>query len=340
MKEIELRGHFFEDNDKITSIYFGGGTPSLASNKDLDAIVIKLQQSFHVTADAEITLEINPEDVTTTQLSSWHDIGVNRLSIGLQSFVSEDLNYMNRAHTAEQTLRAIQEVAKQYDDYSVDLIFGSPYLSNKQLENNLKTILTYAPPHISCYALTIEPRTALFVQIKKGKCIAPNDVRMAEQFNLIQSILKGCGYEHYEISNYCLPGYRAKHNSSYWRRESYLGLGPGAHSYIGNRRSWNIANNVKYITAIQRNELAETFEELSEIDVVNEQIMIGLRTIEGIDRSLVDRSLNQQQRIEFQKTLDQYLQDGKLTVSNGKITTTSFGRHYADGIAADLFITD
>ena len=339
LREIELRQHFFDEDDKINSIYFGGGTPSLVKMDDLKSIISTLNNLFPVEEDAEITLEVNPEDVTPNQLIRWRTLSINRLSLGIQSFVPNDLEYMNRAHDQQQALYALEEVHKAFANYSIDLIFGSPILSDSDLLDNLKQIMQFAPPHISAYALTIEPRTALHSKIKKGKVAGPEDLQTARQFGIIEDLLSTNGYIHYEVSNYCKPKYRAVHNSSYWQRQPYLGIGPGAHSFKKNIRSWNIANNVKYYKSIERSELPVTEEVLSKNDIINEHIMIGLRTIEGINYSILETLLSESQKTSLQIQLKELELKQYITNKNGRIKITKVGQHFADGIAAELFLT-
>ncbi|MEO6683424.1 MAG: radical SAM family heme chaperone HemW, partial [Ginsengibacter sp.] len=255
LREIELRTKSINKNisiidagEQIKTIYFGGGTPSLLSFDEINEIMSVIRSNYSVISEAEITLEANPDDITIEKLKEWKSAGVNRLSIGIQSFIERDLIWMNRVHNSRQALNCI-ELARLVGipNFSIDLIFGTPGLTNEEWRNNVQRAIDLEVPHIACYALTVEPRTALkkMIQLKKKEDV--NDDVQAEQFAILMEMMSQAGYEHYEISNFAKPGHRSKHNSSYWQGEKYIGLGPSAHSYNGQNRMWNVANNIIYI---------------------------------------------------------------------------------------------
>ncbi|HRD58979.1 MAG TPA: radical SAM family heme chaperone HemW, partial [Ferruginibacter sp.] len=281
-KEIILTP-VFDKNEFIETIYFGGGTPSLLSMPELEKILNTIRQKFSIVTDAEITLEANPDDINPTVLQAWLQAGINRLSLGIQSFNEAELKWMNRAHHAAQSLQSIDQIqAAGFQNFSVDLIYGSPLLSNDDLIKNVGIIFEKNIPHISCYALTVEYKTALYYLIDKNKSPNVDESIQADQFEILQALMNKNGYEQYEISNFAKPGYRSKHNSSYWKSKPYYGFGPSAHSYDGNKtRRWNVANNALYIQSIEKNILPQEEEILTPAQQMNEYIMIGLRTIEG-----------------------------------------------------------
>ena len=282
LKEMVLQKNY-TGLQTIDTIYFGGGTPSLLLLSEMELIIGQLRRQFNISTDAEFTLEANPDDITAVKLNEWKNIGINRLSIGIQSFFEEDLKWMNRAHDAQQAKQCI-ELAQQagFFNITIDLIYGTPTLTDERWKKNVHTALQYNIPHLSCYALTVEPRTALYHQIEKKKTSPINPNQQSNQFSLLMHWMQVAGYEHYEISNFSKPGYRSRHNSSYWKGNTYLGLGPSAHSYNGLTRQWNIANNALYIQSLQKNTVPFEIEHLSENEKLNEYIMIGLRTCEGI----------------------------------------------------------
>jgi oxygen-independent coproporphyrinogen-3 oxidase len=243
LKEIELRS-IHADNEVIQTIYFGGGTPSLLSMDDINAILSSLNKNFNISDSAEISLEANPDDITIEKLNGWRNAGINRLSIGIQSFIERDLQWMNRAHNVSQALSCIHLARESgFNNFSIDLIFGVPGLSNSEWENNVQTVIDLQVPHISSYALTVEPKTALQKMIVTKKKENVNADIQAEQYHILMKKMNEAGYEHYEISNFAKPGFRSRHNSSYWQSEKYIGIGPSAHSYNGKERMWNKANN-------------------------------------------------------------------------------------------------
>ncbi|MFT3681792.1 MAG: radical SAM family heme chaperone HemW [Ferruginibacter sp.] len=339
-REIEITpaGH----DEPVETIYFGGGTPSLLSEQDLDTIFKTLQKKFHFQPGAEITLEANPDDITAARLAEWKAAGINRLSVGIQSFVDTELKWMNRAHNAAHALRCLDEIDQAgFTNFSVDLIYGSPLLTNKDWEHNTKIIFERNIPHISCYALTVEPATALDKMIQQHKKEPVNADIQSAQFLLLMQWMKTNDYEHYEISNFSKPGMRSKHNSSYWQGKKYYGFGPSAHSFDGiNKRRWNISNNAKYIQSLQNNIIPFEEETLTNTQRLNEYIMTALRTSEGIDATLVSNRFGKKCLNSLMKAAAKYLIMDKLILNNSCLMLTDEGKLFADGIAADLFFND
>lgn len=335
-KEAEYRKNYLSEN--IASIYFGGGTPSLLTIHDLRFTIEKLKKLFIVDDDAEITLEANPDDITEQKLIEWKTIGINRLSIGIQSFNDVDLQWMNRAHTAQHAINCLQLATKYFKNITIDLIYGTPTLTDEQWKKNVDLAVSFNVQHISCYALTVEAKTALdklIVQQKKENVDAD---KQAKHFELLMQWMKDAGYEHYEISNFAKPGYRSKHNSSYWKGLPYLGLGPSAHSYNGTSRQWNIANNALYIKSIEQGELNFEKEELTAAQQLNEYIMTGLRTIEGIN--FLDKkwlSINGETKNKIILSAKKWEATGNIFLDENFLRLTDKGKFLADGIAADLF---
>ena len=339
LKEMELQRHYI-GSEAVETVYFGGGTPSLLTEAELGHMLARLRDLFTLEAGAEITLEANPDDITMDgKLTAWRKAGINRLSIGIQSFFEEDLQWMNRAHTAGQAADAIRMAQQEgFDNISVDLIYGGPTLPDSHWEKNVAQAIAYGIPHLSCYALTVEPQTALdkMIHQKKKQAVSPDD--QARQFLLLMDWLAVAGYEHYEISNFSLPGRRSRHNSSYWQGKPYLGLGPSAHSYNGSSRQWNVANNAQYTDALLSGKLLFEKEVLTPVQQLNEFIMISLRTMEGCDLQLVADRFGQEEAQALQKQAARYLREGmiKATEAN-KLVLTREGKLLADGIAAELF---
>jgi len=337
IKEIVLRKG--DTNQTIDTIYFGGGTPSILSALQIDNIVKAILYNYTVNAAAEITLESNPDDITEDKLQQWKSIGINRLSIGIQSFREEDLLWMNRAHNAQQAHDCIK-LAQEYGfhNITIDLIYGVPNLSNEQWIENIHKALKLNIPHLSCYALTIEPKTALDKLIKSHKKEPVDADNQAEQFIILMNELQAAGYEHYEISNYAIPGFRSKHNSSYWQGIHYIGIGPSAHSYNGTSRQWNIANNALYIQSINNNMLPSEIEMLTMDEQYNEFVMTSLRTIEGINLNKLESIFGSDKLTYTQQEIIKWINSGHVIVINNHIILTQTGKLMADGIASDMFI--
>ena len=334
------------DLEGADTIYFGGGTPSLLNAEELKKLLAAAYEKYNISKDAEITLEANPDDISEIKLAEWKSVGINRFSIGIQSFNQQDLEWMNRAHDVEQALHCIELVKNAgFQNYSVDLIYGTPTLSDDDWKKNVQTIIDFGVPHISCYALTVESNTALqkMIRLKKKEEVDPE--KQASQFLLLMDWLQNAGYEHYEISNFAKPGYRSKHNSSYWQQKTFIGIGPSAHSFDGNARRWNVSNNALYIQSLKKNIIPFEEEKLSEVQKLNEYIMTSLRTIEGIDLDFVEKIFGEEKKIKLQSASIKYIQNHKLlpiatgTVNNKHVLTNE-GKLFADGIASDLFFEE
>ncbi|MES2656452.1 MAG: radical SAM family heme chaperone HemW [Bacteroidota bacterium] len=337
-KEIHLRHHYLQDKT-LASIYFGGGTPSLLNNQQIGQIFEAIQQYFTIAKGAEITLEANPDDLTAEKLKELKQTPINRLSIGVQSFFDADLKWMNRAHNANQAETAIA-LAKEigFHNITIDLIYGTPGLSNTNWLANVNTALALGVNHVSSYALTVEPKTALASFIEKGKYAQTNDEQAAEQFDILVKTLTENGFIHYEISNFGKAGFLAQHNGNYWKGKHYLGIGPSAHSFNTLSRSWNVANNQAYIQALQNNNFELTEEILSVNDQVNEYIMTGLRTIWGCDLGFIEQQFGVAHKERILKAATKFITQDLLTIQQGILLTTPKGKFLADGIAADLFL--
>ena len=336
-REIHLRKDYLE-GEKITSIYFGGGTPSLLTGEEIKNIFAHITDLFSTDAAAEITLEANPDDLTQEKITAFLEAGINRLSIGVQSFIDRDLAWMNRSHTAVQAEEAIANAYRSgFTNISADLIYGIPEQSDEEWKNNILKMISLPITHLSCYALTVEPGTALNYFIESRKMQGPEENKTADQFYLLKHILEENGFEQYEISNFCRDSQYAKHNSSYWKGEPYLGIGPSAHSYNRKSRQWNIANNAAYMESLERNIIPFEKEDLSEAQVINELIMTSLRTKWGLDlQQLAVVSRNNLERILHDA--DVYLRSGDLIRQNEKLKISTKGIMIADRIIADLFV--
>lgn len=340
IKETEMvaQNAALSEEDVIETIYFGGGTPSLLSEAELQAILLKIHQQFNVHHLAEITLEANPDDISFLRLREWKSAGINRLSIGVQSFFDEDLHWMNRAHNATQALHSIEAVIQEgFLNFTVDLIYGTPLLTDEKWKENVRIVTRLGVPHLSCYALTVEPSTALHKMIKQKKLQDMDPDKQATQFLLLTDWLAAAGYEHYEISNFARPGMRSRHNSAYWQGKHYLGLGPSAHSFNGHSRRWNIANNALYIQSIYNGVLPAEAEHLTPVQRLNEYVMISLRTIEGLDLQRVTNTFGNKAATQIQHKARKHIQDGNIKASGNALQLTKAGKLFADGIAADFF---
>lgn len=322
----------------IGSIYFGGGTPSVLSAKAFEKIVDTLNSCFSIASTAEITIEANPDDLDRQKIAALKQLPINRFSIGIQSFFEEDLIWMNRAHNAieaESCIKRSQDAG--FENLSIDLIYGYPLLTDQKWLQNIEKAIELKTPHISAYSLTVEPRTALANAIRKGKQLALNDEQSATQFITLNQHLTDAGFEHYEISNYSLPGCYAIHNTNYWRGVPYLGIGPSAHGFDSTTRYLNIANNAKYLAAITKNELPETIEELTLIDQFNEYIMTALRTQWGVDLDKITADFGKNYTEQTRLLASKFIAEEKIILKENKITLTQQGKLFADGIASVLF---
>ena len=335
-KEAELQQHYI--NEPVATIYFGGGTPSLLEITDLRLLIEKLYSLFPINNNAEITLETNPDDITEEKLTAWKDIGINRLSMGVQSFFQEDLQWMNRAHNAAQALQSIKLAQENgFENITIDLIYGTPTLTDEKWKQNIETAFKLNVPHLSCYALTVEPKTALEKMIATHKISAVDPEQQSRQFEILIQEAKAMDYEHYEISNFAKPGFRSRHNSSYWQQKNYLGLGPSAHSFNGTSRQWNIANNALYLQSISQQTIPAEIEMLTPTQKLNEYIMTSLRTMEGLDVNYVASHFGKDKANMIIKHSKKYIEQDLLLQQDENLILTQKGKLFADGIAADLF---
>ncbi len=335
-KELQLQKSFL-GGEAIATIYFGGGTPSLLSEAECSSILQTIRNNYEIEPGAEITLEANPDDITTEKLSLWKSIGINRLSIGVQSFFGEELVWMNRAHNAQQAFQSLQLATTYFENITIDLIYGSPLLTDEMWQQNVQTALGLGIPHLSCYALTVEEKTPLHKHIAQKQKQAVDGDKQAHQFLLLMEWLRSAGYEHYEVSNFAKPGYKSRHNSAYWSGENYLGIGPSAHSYNGTARQWNIANNQQYMQSLQNNRVPFEQEILSPTDRLNEYIMIALRTIDGINLHTIEQRWGTEIRTDLQRDVQRYIERNQAVQKENFICLTDTGMLAADGIASDLF---
>lgn len=337
VKEIQMRKMELE-KEQIETIYFGGGTPSILSLKEIQVLIDAVYENFNVTESPEITLEANPDDLDDDKIIQLANSPVNRLSIGIQSFFEEDLKLMNRAHNAMEAKRCLQTATQYFDNISLDLIYGMPNMSNEKWLQNVQTALSFGVPHISSYALTVEPKTALKKLIEKKVVEAPKDEVAQEHFLVLIEELEKNGFVHYELSNFGKPTYFSKNNTAYWLGKKYIGIGPSAHSYNGKERSWNIANNALYLKAIQENNLPNEVEELTKTDRYNEYIMTGLRTIWGVSLKRVELEFGERYLLYLLEQSKKYIHSEHLQIEADVLTTTKKGKFLSDGIASDLFL--
>lgn len=335
-KEIIARKDEIQ-NQQIDTIYFGGGTPSLLEISDLKKLLETIHASFRCAENLECTLEANPDDITLPQVESWKSAGINRLSVGIQSFDSEDLLWMNRAHSAQEGLNCIL-IAQQggIENISLDLIYGLPNMDNARWQKQIQQAIELNVTHISAYCLTVEEKTALHQLVKKKQIQPASNEQQSEQFELLISALKNAGFDHYEISNFAKPGFISKHNSNYWKGVHYLGIGPSAHSFDGVSRSWNIANNQQYMRLVDANEIAFEKEILSTKDQFNELLLTGLRTSWGVDLDALQKYLPFSK--EFEMKLADFQAKNWARIEENQLILTEEGKHLADFIAQELFV--
>jgi len=335
LQEIKLRKGYLKA--PISTIYFGGGTPSLLTEIELNLILTKTKDTFEVLDDTEVTLEANPDDITKEQLAVWKKAGINRLSIGLQSFKESDLKWMNRAHTVEEANECISLAQEAgFHNLTVDLIYGLPDLTLEEWKGHIQQLINKDVPHISAYCLTVEKNTALSNWVNKGKIKMASEDVQSEQFLALLELLEKNGYEQYEISNFCKKGLESKHNSNYWKGEHYIGIGPSAHSFNGTTRSWNVANNRKYIKAIESNQGLSEKEELSKQDQFNELILTGLRTKYGVNLANLQEILPLSK--QFNETFAEFQEKKWVRVKDNVALLTKSGKLMADYIASELFV--
>ncbi len=346
-KEINMRKSDNE-NEVIETIYFGGGTPSVLTTEEIIFLIDEVYNNFEVVQNPEITLEANPDDLSKERIIELSKSPINRLSIGIQSFFEEDLQMMNRAHNSAEAKKCLEEATKYFDNISLVLIYGIPdtsqngeqtkQMSNEKWKQNIETALSFGIPHISSYALTVEPKTALNKLIQTGKIAKPSDDLAQEHFSILVETLENNDFIHYELSNFAKENYFSKNNSAYWLGKKYIGIGPSAHSYDGVSRSWNVSNNAIYLKTLDENKLPNETEILSKTDRYNENIMTGLRTIWGISLDKIANEFGSDYLEYLQKQVQKYLDDNLLSVEGNVLKATKKGKFLTDGIASDLFL--
>ena len=339
IREIQLRKNEFH-GEIIETIYFGGGTPSVLTNAEILSLIEAVYENFEVIENPEITLEANPDDLSEERIIALSETPINRLSIGIQSFFEDDLKLMNRAHNSDEAQKSLAIATKYFDNISVDLIYGIPGLTNEMWLENIETALRFGIPHISSYALTVEPKTALHKLIQTGKIAEPKDDVAQDHFEVLVKTLTEKGFIHYELSNFGKPDYFSQNNSSYWLGKKYLGIGPSAHSFDGKSRSWNIANNMLYLKSISADKLPHEVEILTQQDRYNEYVMTGLRTIWGVSLERIEKEFGKDYLNYLLNQADKFLIDGLLSIAENVMTTTAKGKFLADGIASDLFLVN
>ncbi len=339
-KELALRSKYLK-NSMVETIYFGGGTPSLLNHTEIKCLLSDVHQLFTVSDNPEITLEANPDDLTPSKLQEWKRGGINRLSIGIQSFCQADLEFMNRAHNEQEAADSVSKARNAgFENISIDLIYGLPFSTEAQWEKNLEQAISLDVPHISAYGLTIEPKTNFGYLHRKGKLKELPDDSVNKQFERLIHALKSAGYEHYEISNFAKPGRYSRHNSSYWQGTPYLGIGPSAHGYNGKQRYMNLANNKKYADAILQNKLPEIIEELTPSDTYNDYILTRLRTAAGIKLKEIQLQFGEEMLSYLLQEAKVHLAKGLLIHNDGKLQLSHQGKFLADHICAQLFHTN
>ncbi|ARV07500.1 coproporphyrinogen III oxidase [Polaribacter sp. SA4-10] len=339
VKEIEIRKDE-NQNEIVETIYFGGGTPSVLSVDEIQTLIDAVYKNHTVGENPEITLEANPDDLSEDKIIELSTSPINRLSIGVQSFYQKDLKLMNRAHNSEEAKNCLSIATRHFKNISVDLIYGIPGLSNEEWKENIQIALSFGIPHISSYALTVEPKTALASLIKKGKIANVDDELAQEQFHILIDELEQQKFIHYELSNFGKENYFSKNNTAYWLGKKYLGIGPSAHSFDGKQRSWNVRNNAKYIKSLQEDTLPIEREVLSKTDQYNEYIMTGLRTIWGVSLQKIEQEFGEKYIKYLQNQSKKYLNQDLLYLEKDILKITKKGKFLSDGISSDLFMLD
>ncbi len=337
IKEIELQKNYLA-GEYITSIYFGGGTPSLMDASVIRQILDGIESNFTVVKDAEITLEANPDDLTGSRLHDFAEAFINRLSIGVQSFSDADLKFMNRTHTAADAVRAVKAAQDSgFSNISIDLIYGTPGMSMEQWKKNLDIAFTLDVPHLSCYCLTVEEKTKLFQLIRDKKIPDVDEQSSSEQFSLLMDKAAANGYEHYEISNFCRDEIYSRHNTSYWKGEKYLGIGPSAHSYNVDSRQWNVSSISGYIDSIEKGIIPSEKEVLTASQKFNEYVMTRLRTQWGIDSEVILKQFGEKYASHVLEKTKKYLEDKLIEKKENVFRLTREGKFFADRIASEIF---
>ena len=338
-KELSLRKEYL--TGEVNTIYFGGGTPSLLSSEQIGFLLNKISSTYNVNPKAEITLEANPEDISTTKAQALFGIGINRISLGVQSFEDKVLEKLNRVHSKEDAINAIQRLQNVgFENITIDLIYGIPDQNFKSWEANLAKAIELNVPHLSCYALTIEEKTAFGHWQKSGNLIAVEDTIYEKEYNIMTKSLAEAGYEHYEVSNFAKPEFESKHNAAYWRQEPYLGIGPGAHSYNGKSRQYNVSNNATYIKALANDDLPYEIELLSEKQIYNEYILTGIRTKRGVDLQRVKQDFNIDLIDKHKIFIERCIEDHLLIIDNNHIILTDKALILADSIIIELMVDE
>lgn len=340
--EIERRKAFFGAEEILQTIYFGGGTPSILSVEEVSELIAAIYRHYRLSDKPEITLEANPDDLTAEYLQGIRAAAVNRLSIGIQSFREADMALMNRSHSVDQAIKSVKlSQDAGIENITIDLIYGIPALSLSEWEANVTRAIETGVPHISAYGLTVEPRTELAHQVQKGEVVMPEDDAFASQFRTLVSMLESAGFRHYEISNFGKPGFESRHNSAYWSGAPYLGIGPSAHSFSGNVRSWNRANNALYVRDCQNGDLpAESEEVLSPQDLANEAIMTGLRRADGVDLEAFSSRFGWRLEERESVLIGEFVNQGWMILANGRMKLTLEGKLVSDYIIGELFVVD
>lgn len=337
LSELKFRKEELVETEKINSIYFGGGTPSLLSSAEISVLINEVKRNFNVAVDAEITLEMNPDDDRPNYLEELKTIGVNRLSVGIQSFHEEELKLMNRAHNAQEAFDVLNRIQGLYDNFSLDLIFGLPNSTPESWQKNVEYALQFNPTHISSYLLTVEPKTVLNHQIDNKQIEVLGEEDVLTQFNFLVDRLQAKGYDHYELSSFGKPGFRSVNNTAYWSEKPYLGIGPSAHSFNGETRSWNISNNAQYLKGISVGKPMIEREKLSVADRYNEYIMIGLRMQNGISLDYIEKNFGSDYKILLKKGVQSQIASQVLYWDGDSLKVSRNAMMLVDGIASDLF---
>ena len=336
LKEIEIKS--VGSNDLIQTIYFGGGTPSFFATKEINKIINSIFEKFQISENPEITLEANPDDLSKAKLIELSQSYINRLSIGVQSFNDDELKLMNRSHNSNDAKTCINNALKYYDNISIDLIFGMPNSNLKTWESNLNYVTSWNLNHMSAYALTVEPKTALESFVKKNIIKPLNEDLVFEQHEFMCNKMSKHEYVNYELSSFAKKGYFSRNNSAYWLRKKYIGIGPSAHSFDGSYRSWNVSNNSLYIKDISENKMFSGREKLSIIDKYNEYVMTGLRTKWGISLTYLENNFGPYYKNNFETRIVKYVNTSLVVIKDDVFRTTIKGKFLADGIASELFL--
>ena len=336
--EIKQKGQ--ATHEAISTIYFGGGTPSILDVNEINSIIKKIHKEFNVESEAEITIEANPDDLNKEKIINLSHTEINRLSIGVQSFIDKELKIMNRAHDSKKALNSIEISKKYFDNISIDLMYGVPDSTIESWAYNLDIVSQYDIKHISSYALTLEPKTALESFVRKLIIDMPDEGLVYEQYNLINEKLEPLGFINYEVCSFAKENFFSKNNSAYWLRKKYIGIGPSAHSFDGKSRSWNISNNKKYIDQIKKGKSFYKKEKLSKVDQYNEYVMTGFRTIWGVSANFIEKNFNLKFKNYFIDRIQKHIDQKNIIVKDDIYTTTNEGRFLADGISSDLFLVN